>query len=469
MRPYRISLMLSLLLVLSLHGVTINAQQSQLNANSTQQNETICSAENCRLPLCKCANTKTPGNINLNEVPMMIMLTFNGVVRQEHSAYLQRILNPIYRNPNGCPVQATFYVSNEDNNHKTDYCLVQKLFNNNNEIGVGAIKYLCPYTDCMSLGIRFAEWGEDMADKQIYEQKKNLVRKGQINHSFLRGFRLPMLDQNGKIHHKILKKYAFNYDSSVIVRPEDIKRFNGQRMWPHTTEFPANYTCPNCDDKLKTCHAYEIHNCTTKSIWVVPMHYLDAEDKYPCPSLISTESFTNRFSTHKCRAAKDLTQPILEQILLNNFKRHYDTNKAPFVVNIETSWLQRYGDILTGALVNFISNMTNENNYGAKYDDVYFVTVEKALEWIQYPTKLDVVASKWLWNCDGVSFDYNQDCSLNDQLVKNKELEEIKKANKTSALLDLQAEDLFRNGVLTTCVVFFTLSIIFIMIYDRLH
>lgn len=322
----------------------------------------------------------------------------------------------------------------------------------------------------MSLGIRFTEWGEDLADKQIYEQKKNLVRKAQINHSFLRGFRLPMLDQNGKIHNKILKKYAFNYDSSVIIRTEDIKRFNGLRMWPHTTDFPANYTCPNCDDKLKTCHEYETHNCTTKSIWVVPMHYLDAEDKYPCPSLISTESFTNRFSTHKCRAAKDLTQPILEKILMNNFKRHYDTNKAPFVLNIETSWFQRYGDILTGALVNFIANMTNQNSYGAQYDDVYFVTVEKGLEWIQYPTKLDVVASKWLWNCDGVSFDYNQDCSFNDQLIKNKELEEIKKAaNKTSALMDIQAEDLFRNGVLSACIVFFTLSIVFIMIYDRLH
>ena len=58
----------------------------------------------------------------------------------------------------------------------------------------------------------------------MYEQKRNIARKGKINRSFLRGFRLPFLDNKNNLHYNALKKYAFNYDSSVIVSQEDIKK-----------------------------------------------------------------------------------------------------------------------------------------------------------------------------------------------------------------------------------------------------
>jgi hypothetical protein len=99
-----------------------------------------CNSVNCRLPLCKCSDTEQPDKIELEDTPMMIALSFNGVITTEHSKYIKKILNPIFKNPNGCGIQATFFVS-ETGNGTTDYCLVQTLFNNNNEIGVGAPKY----------------------------------------------------------------------------------------------------------------------------------------------------------------------------------------------------------------------------------------------------------------------------------------------------------------------------------------
>jgi hypothetical protein len=105
---------------------------------------------NCRLPSCLCSSTTFSDNFNISDIPMMIALTFSGALSSDHSKYIKQILNPEKRNPNGCATQATFFISdkNEDIYSETDYCLVRQLFDNNNEIGVSLKTYSCPYTDC---------------------------------------------------------------------------------------------------------------------------------------------------------------------------------------------------------------------------------------------------------------------------------------------------------------------------------
>ena len=99
-----------------------------------------------------------------------------------------------------------------------------------------------------------------------------------INRSFLRGFRLPRLSQDGNVHFGALKKYAFNYDSSAIVSQEDILKNTGNmRYWPHTLDFPPTYECSTCATKRSFCREKE--NCTMNSIWVVPLHTLGVEGK----------------------------------------------------------------------------------------------------------------------------------------------------------------------------------------------
>jgi hypothetical protein len=124
------------------------------------------------------------------------------------------------------------------------------------------------------------KWKEDSADANIFEQKKNIATKAKINRSFLRGFRLPFLDQRGYHHYRPLKKYAFNYDSSVIIKPEDIQKHHGFRLWPHTLDFAPNYTCHTCPDRKKICKNKT--NCPINGVWVVPLHYLNAEGNYTC-------------------------------------------------------------------------------------------------------------------------------------------------------------------------------------------
>lgn len=152
---------------------------------------------------------------------------------------------------------------------------------------------------------------------------------------------------------------------------------------------------------------------------------------------------------------------------MENFERHYKTNKAPFVINLELSWFKDFGDILTEALVEFINKLTNEKeaNVHSK-NDVYFVSISKIIEWIEYPTPLHVIGNRWLWDCDGSNYDYDEECQSLRRLRENSiELEETKRRNHTA--LDLKNEDLFRSGVLTSVIVVFVVSIIFVFIYDR--
>lgn len=126
-------LLLTCLIILS----NINSCKSTAKSQQTIR----CDSTNCKLPLCKCSDTQPPGDIDLDKVPMMIGLSFNGIIASSHMKYIKQILNPVFKNPNGCPIQGTFFVSEQAEHDSTDYCVVQNLFNNNNEIGVGATKY----------------------------------------------------------------------------------------------------------------------------------------------------------------------------------------------------------------------------------------------------------------------------------------------------------------------------------------
>ena len=464
---------LRLCLTLGIFLVLFTLCESTGRVDDHRENEP-CDSSNCRLPLCKCSDIRGPEEkIDLRDTPMMVALSFNGIITTEHSKFIKKILNPIFKNPNGCGIQATFFLS-ESGNGTTDYCLAQTLFNNNNEIGIGAPKYSCPYTDCESFGSQFVKWNNEKAEKQIFQQKRNIAIKAKINQSFLRGFRSPLVDQGGNAHFRALKKFGFNYDSSAIVKSADIKRTNYTRQWPHTLDFPPSYQCPTCPDKESLNCKENSNNCSMNGIWVVPMHTLNIKEENSnnrkeinrtCSSLINNYIAEDRMQNKNCYQSSEITQKVIEDQLIENFQSHYKPNKAPFVINIETAWFEKYGNILTDALVQFIDELTKPDPNNK--NDIYFVSIAKIIEWLEYPAPLDVIANKWLWDCDGINYDYDEECESIKKLTESsQELEEIKKKNKTKEL-ELKAEDLFRNGVLTSVIIIFILSLLFTVIYDK--
>jgi hypothetical protein len=185
--------------------------------------------------------------------------------------------------------------------------------------------------------------------------------------------------------------------------------------------------------------------------------------------LIKDEISDNRLETKNCVNRKDLTSTLLEDQLIKNFESHYKTNKAPFVINIEMIWFEDFGEMLTEALVNFVNKLTSPKSKLANRNDIYLVSISKIIEWIEYPTALNVIANKWLWDCDGTYYDYDEECENVKRLKESAvELEEIRKKNRTKTM-ELKGEDLYRNGVLTAVIIIFILAIISTIFYDKFN
>ena len=82
-----------------------------------------CDYGNCSLPDCYCAGSKIPNRLDPENTPQMIIFSFNGPVTTEGGDFLMDIFNRKRKNPNGCPIRMTMFVS--DSKEGTDYCTVR--------------------------------------------------------------------------------------------------------------------------------------------------------------------------------------------------------------------------------------------------------------------------------------------------------------------------------------------------------
>ena len=84
-----------------------------------------CDREQCALPTCYCSTDGTlapgvdpeQGGLSINEVPQMILISFNGAVTGQNMAMYERIFNNNRVNPNGCTVKGSFFVSHKYTNY----------------------------------------------------------------------------------------------------------------------------------------------------------------------------------------------------------------------------------------------------------------------------------------------------------------------------------------------------------------
>ena len=102
-----------------------------------------CDYANCSLPDCFCSvdGTLVPDGLDPKDVPQLIYITFDDAVNDDNwKLYQERIFPSKYKNPNGCPIHGTFYVSHEF----TNYAMVNKLSNQGHEIAVNSITNRLP-------------------------------------------------------------------------------------------------------------------------------------------------------------------------------------------------------------------------------------------------------------------------------------------------------------------------------------
>lgn len=72
--------------------------------------------------------------MKVDEIPQIVLITFDDGVNEINWLHYEEIFNNggkrLLKNPNGCPISATFYVSHE----WTDYDLIQNLYSDGHEM-----------------------------------------------------------------------------------------------------------------------------------------------------------------------------------------------------------------------------------------------------------------------------------------------------------------------------------------------
>jgi len=312
----------------------------------------VCDLSKCILPDCFCSadGTQVPGlesgKLEKSNVPMMVTLTFSGAVNGENINVYNKLFKPERVNPNGCTVRGTFFVSHQ----YTNYSAVQELHRVGHEIGVFSITNKNDpnyWTDGS-----YDDWlGEMAGSRLIVEQFANITDGTVV------GVRAPYLRIGGNTQFTMMEDQFFLYDSSVTAPLSTVP------LWPYTLQ----YRMPH------KCHG-NAGNCPSRphNIWEMPINELDRRDD---PTF--DESLTGCHLVSSCSNIYYKDQ--FKDLLVHNFNRHYESNKAPLSLSFDPSWLisnKGFDSVLEDWMDDVLAN----------YPDVYFVTELMVIQWMQKPT-----------------------------------------------------------------------------------
>ncbi|CAH0695012.1 unnamed protein product [Spodoptera exigua] len=293
-----------------------------------------CRKDVCLLPDCYCGGKEIPGDLPVEQVPQIVLLTFDDSVNDLNKGLYADLFEKGRVNPNGCPISATFYVSHE----WTDYSQVQNLYSAGHEMASHTISH---------------SFGEQFSQKKWYRevggQREILAAYGGVKLEDVRGMRAPFLSVGGNKMFKMLYDANFTYDSSLPVYE------NRPPSWPYTLDYKLFHDCM-------------IPPCPTKSypgVWEVPM-------------VMWQDLNGGRCSMGDACANPPEAENVYKMIL-KNFDRHYTTNRAPFGLYYHAAWFtqphHKEGFIM---FLDFINQM----------QDVWIVTNWQALQWVRDPTPI---------------------------------------------------------------------------------
>ena len=95
------------------------------------------------LPQCFCSvsGQEVPGGLAPERVPQMIMLSFDDAINNNNEEIFNELFDGKLKNPNGCDVKATFFVSHRYNN----YSMAQ--------VNLLLFPAMCSDNDCSIIGV----------------------------------------------------------------------------------------------------------------------------------------------------------------------------------------------------------------------------------------------------------------------------------------------------------------------------
>lgn len=284
------------------------------------------------------------------------MLTFDDSVNIANFDYFQKLFDDSMRNPNGCPIKGTFFVSGDS----TQYPLVEKLYKRGQEIASHSISHQSPTT-------YWATAGYDGYVNEIEGMRKRLSEQAKVPRDTIKGMRVPFLQVGGDDQYQMLHDFQYKYDSSMVTGP--LYKNDNPPVWPFTLDYPPD---------SKTC---SLTPCPTKSypgLWEVPLVRWYGSNRIACAMPDGCTIGQGRQGTLK----------YLEE----NFQRHYKSNRAPFGIFLHASWFLRQDGHFQG-LVDFLKQVE-------QMKDVWVISVSQVIDWIQNPVSNRHSGTLQSWSCD---------------------------------------------------------------------
>nr|XP_027205619.1 uncharacterized protein LOC113799218 isoform X1 [Dermatophagoides pteronyssinus] len=331
-----------------------------------------CSEQLCKLPDCFCGGTEIPGELSVKDVPQLVLISFDDAVNDINWHIYEELLNSGRSNPNGCPIKATFYVSHE----WTDYSQVQTLYSRGHEIASHSITH---------------SFGESYTSQQwhneIVGQREILHLYGGVNKADIRGMRAPFLQGGGNKQFEMLHEENFTYDSSMPVFE------NSPPFWPYTLDYTINHECMIAPCPTKSFPGIQIIDFLNHFKQKKTFHFLDFFLILGLweIGLVMWQDLRGG----RCSMGDACSNPSDENgvydLIMKNFKRHYNSNRAPFGLYYHSAWFNsehhRQG---------FLRVIDDLLTY---YKDVYFVTKWELIQWIRNPTALKELYRVNLFSC----------------------------------------------------------------------
>ena len=314
-----------------------------------------CSSETCRLPHCACEIKGEHKLIARADIPQMVLFTFDDYVSDEVFHFFPSLFRPSSKNPNGCPISATFFVSHFDGwGHPTNYTYVTQLYRAGHEIGSHSVTHRMPQT-----WWRNAPYDELRAEME--GQRYLLTELAGIPESDIHGFRMPYLELGGDAQFQMMADVGFQYDATFM---------SSDQAWPFTLDYPpANFHCGN-----RKCPG-DNH----PGIWAVPMNPLTTIHGETC--IMSSDC-----------SQEDTDKDDVLEYLWRNFNNSRNGNGEPFGVNMHADWFLEKHQF--EAMQSFVDGLV-------ELDDVYIVSVHQALEWMRSPCRLQdaIHFDPWKTSC----------------------------------------------------------------------
>jgi hypothetical protein len=287
----------------------------------------------------------------------MAMITFDDAINNNNIDLYKEIFNKQRRNPNGCDIKATFFVS-----HKyTNYSAVEEMHRLGHEIAAHSITHNDNETFWTDATVE--DWAKEMAGSRLIIDKF-----ANINDNSVVGLRAPYLRVGGNHQFTMMEEQSFLYDSSITAP------LKNPPLWPYTMYFRMPHRCHG-----------NLQNCPTRShaVWEMVMNELDRRED---PTI--DEDLPGCAMIDSC--SNILTGDQFYNFLTHNFYRHFDQNRAPLGLFYHAAWLKNNPEFLDAFL--YWVDEVLEN-----HPEVYFVTMTQVIQWIQNPVSIDSAKNYAPW------------------------------------------------------------------------